>query len=1295
MAEPQDLQAERTPEDQHRSRGSTGQRREYGKGNGGVLRMEALCLELMQAKMPVLGYSPLRETQRIFNLLCNLKDELSLPSDLEAIAKNVEFTSEEDNIYFPIPLKETETASALKGIEVVVACSLANLKYGSRSRKIKINLEHATCFLFQTYLSTIDGLGKYDEDTDFLEAQSNPYRRMSANLYATKSPGAYYHIHGSLEATTTLGMIGLPPYRPDLKTIDDIAQVIESHVQQFTIEELEEKNKTLGQAGVIALKYEDFIATPHGKANVGRPPWTVINLESTTPPVPLPTDPAGTNPRVLQGIKVLELCRVIAGPVMGRILAEYGADVLKVTGPNVPDVPFFQIDVNMGKRTTDIDLKNDEGRAQFEKLLADADIILDGYRPGTFDKLGYGPEALARLGVQRGKGYVYVNENCFGYDGEWAYRPGWQQIADCVSGVAWAQGKFMGLNEPVVPPFPISDYGTGAMGATAAMIGLYHRATKGGSWHGRVSLVQYDLLLFTAGPYEDKVQEELRSRLEESFFALRHQHSVDQISGTVMKIMRARYPHLFQQYRENWRSRGFNADVSIITPVAEIEGVEVSFQRASAPNGTHEPEWSFHENNRQHLSAEQRALPSFTTYDTPSQRNTTLGTAGTLAASPLSSSQKRSGPSLSNAPTITPRPSLTESQAAPTRPETNSGLFYNTTHSEPNEEEPLSEASRMLKDGRGRLLYLGDSASLSYLDTIRRLVEKTIGVSRFTSDPHKHSLVELSISAGLKPTHVLPDREVAEFLIDSFFSTTVGIVQVLDKEAFINEFATIYGNPLQVEQSRLCLLNLVFAVGLQMSQSSAVHGFRGSQILKRLGSDLTERAKIFYLNAAHLNDPISGFEDGDITSIQSLLLITLFMLTVAKRNAAWAYFGMAVRSAYALGLHRKNTMSTFTTAEQRLRRNIWRTMYILDCFLSASLGRPNGINSRDAAELFIGDEDDGHEISERGIDTAALYASVRAARLLGDILSCVYAERKISVKFVEKSARQFQDWKDALPDILHWRNISIPNEDPRTTLAQVHVNLYYFHGIILLTRPFLLQKIVNQARPAKDSVKSPEATSGLERPPAQTDSFSAACVRAAFYSIEIVQSAILKRALPRRDPFVIYWLFTASLIVLSNAFCKVYGEGDNRRIEQTSLELHIYLAETDPLAQRYLQILTAFHEAISSDSSQRVASSCLGYANQAIFSSLFEDKPRALDGKSRSHSNSLQPMEIADREPSQFDQASHMGNAPAAEGQPGNSSCEPVQMSPNMNTTEISPPDYSLDFDNYFLNLVSQGDAPY
>lgn len=86
---------------------------------------------------------------------------------------------------------------------------------------------------------------------------------MSANLYKTKIPGGYYHIHGSLEATTTLNMIGLDGHRPDLTNYEQIIEVIEERVQQYTVAELEKMNRERRQAGVPALKYEDFIMAPH------------------------------------------------------------------------------------------------------------------------------------------------------------------------------------------------------------------------------------------------------------------------------------------------------------------------------------------------------------------------------------------------------------------------------------------------------------------------------------------------------------------------------------------------------------------------------------------------------------------------------------------------------------------------------------------------------------------------------------------------------------------------------------------------------------------------------------------------------------------------------------------------------------------------------------------------------------------------------------------------------------------------------------------------------------------------
>jgi crotonobetainyl-CoA:carnitine CoA-transferase CaiB-like acyl-CoA transferase len=268
------------------------------------------------------------------------------------------------------------------------------------------------------------------------------------------------------------------------------------------------------QAGVEVLTHEEFLATPHGQETSKTPLWLIEPLEQCTPPVPFSVE--NTNTQILQGIKVLELCRIIAGPTITRILAEYGAEVLKVTSSQLPDVPFFQVDgfdhlkqitniSNIGKRTTDLDLKDSHDRAIFETLLEDVDVIVDGYRPGALSKLGYGVEQLSKFAEKRGKGIIYVNENCFGYKGVWANRPGWQQIADCASGLAWAQGLAMGINEPMVPPFPMSDYGTGIIGAIVALTGILKRATEGGSWWGGASLLAYDMFLFRLGMYPDDV----------------------------------------------------------------------------------------------------------------------------------------------------------------------------------------------------------------------------------------------------------------------------------------------------------------------------------------------------------------------------------------------------------------------------------------------------------------------------------------------------------------------------------------------------------------------------------------------------------------------------------------------------------------------------------------------------------------------------------------------------------------------------------------------------------------------
>ena len=102
-----------------------------------------------------------------------------------------------------------------------------------------------------------------DEDTDFLQAQSNPYRRMAANLYETKDAGRYYHIHGSIEASTTLRMLGLELFRPDPIDQKDIVETIELAVGKFTLQELKDLNAKHNQAGAETLENDNFVKTPH------------------------------------------------------------------------------------------------------------------------------------------------------------------------------------------------------------------------------------------------------------------------------------------------------------------------------------------------------------------------------------------------------------------------------------------------------------------------------------------------------------------------------------------------------------------------------------------------------------------------------------------------------------------------------------------------------------------------------------------------------------------------------------------------------------------------------------------------------------------------------------------------------------------------------------------------------------------------------------------------------------------------------------------------------------------------
>jgi crotonobetainyl-CoA:carnitine CoA-transferase CaiB-like acyl-CoA transferase len=129
---------------------------------------------------------------------------------------------------------------------------------------------------------------------------------------------------------------------------------------------------------------------------------------------------------------VLDLTRVIAGPTISKILALLGADVLRVSSQNIPEATVLMFDTQVGKRDVDLNLKSAEGKIKFRELLENSDVILDGFRPGALERLGFGQRMVHEIARRRGRGVVYARENTYGWRGEWRDRCGYQQISDCV-----------------------------------------------------------------------------------------------------------------------------------------------------------------------------------------------------------------------------------------------------------------------------------------------------------------------------------------------------------------------------------------------------------------------------------------------------------------------------------------------------------------------------------------------------------------------------------------------------------------------------------------------------------------------------------------------------------------------------------------------------------------------------------------------------------------------------------------------------------------------------------------------
>lgn len=264
---------------------------------------------------------------------------------------------------------------------------------------------------------------------------------------------------------------------------------------------------------VAALRTADEWAVhPQGRALASSLPL-IIERIGDAPPRPLPP-----GDRPLSGLRVLDLTRVIAGPVCGRTLAAHGADVIRIASPHLPFIDWLVKDTGRGKLSAHVDLATAEGRAALRALLGEADVFVQGYRPGSIAAHGFAPADLAR----ERPGIVAVSLCAWGWEGPWSHRRGFDSLVQTASGYNHAETEAVSHppgrareptprqqrvgahgDEMLEMPCQTLDHGSGQLMAFGAMMARLRQAREGGSWHVRVALAATGRWLWGLGRVAD------------------------------------------------------------------------------------------------------------------------------------------------------------------------------------------------------------------------------------------------------------------------------------------------------------------------------------------------------------------------------------------------------------------------------------------------------------------------------------------------------------------------------------------------------------------------------------------------------------------------------------------------------------------------------------------------------------------------------------------------------------------------------------------------------------------------
>lgn len=510
-----------------------------------------------------------------------------------------------------------------------------------------------------------------------------------------------------------------------------------------------------------------------------------------------------------------------------------------------------------------------------------------------------------------------------------------------------------------------------------------------------------------------------------------------------------------------------------------------------------------------------------------------------------------------------------------------------------NEETEVPREGRLLVDPQGKLIFIGDCAPLSFFRTVQRLITSRIDPDAFAPENSGYSALEnnnaayyprasgaAAAAAGVFPGGdggyggiggggysggggrgpPLVQTSIIESAVTAYFQSTAGLIDIFDDQAQqprqliedITSWAVQFGRSSTFMgaggtggvppggDATSAVFYLVLAIGLlfQKTNNDNTNNKLSSPRSEPLGvpeSSFPESESIAQAYFDHARDLAFANLSGNLglASVQSFLLITLYMLGACQINGAFIFFGIAARSAFSIGIHRTEVNARFSPEIHRQRDRLWKSLRVVDLFLSTSMGRPPATSDVDCTVLYHAVDGEGREQTDPDFSgDYLLNGSAQIFLIIEGIVLEVYSRRKISPQLTEGISRELREWSARwLQRLKRVIDEERPRPSPRQTLlltaagseamainGACQVLASYYYAVILVSRPFLmveLRRRLAEGYPAEAfTARDGLVTSGKSK-------LADACIDAASLMIDPIQDLIERGLMARRAPMIV------------------------------------------------------------------------------------------------------------------------------------------------------------------------------